>query len=40
VLQKHLALFQYTHVMGLLILIIIVVTVIDRTSDRIRKSLI
>lgn len=40
VLQKYLALFQYTHLTGALIVIIIVVTVIDRISDRIRKSLI
>jgi len=40
VLQKYMALFQYTHLMGALIVIILVVTVIDRISDRIRKSLI
>jgi phosphonate transport system permease protein len=40
VLQKYLSLFQYTHVMGVLVIVIIVVTVIDRVSDRIRKSLI
>ena len=40
VLQKYLALFQYTHLTGALIVIIIVVTVIDRVSDRVRKGLI
>jgi ABC-type phosphate/phosphonate transport system permease subunit len=33
------ALFQYQHLTGALILIIVVVTVIDRVSDRIRKSI-
>jgi phosphonate transport system permease protein len=39
VLQKYMALFQYTHLTGALIVIIIVVTIIDRVSDRIRKSI-
>jgi phosphonate transport system permease protein len=38
-LQKYMALFQYQHLTGALIFIIIVVTVIDRVSDRIRKSI-
>jgi phosphonate transport system permease protein len=40
ILQKYLSLFMYTHLTGALIVIIIVVTVIDRVSDRIRKGLI
>jgi len=38
-LQKFMSLFQYQALMGALIVIIIVVTVIDRASDRIRKSI-
>jgi phosphonate transport system permease protein len=38
-LQKYLALFQYQKLTGALILIIIVVTAIDRISDRLRKKL-
>lgn len=38
-LQKYMSLFQYQELMGALIIIIIVVTVIDRLSDRIRKSI-
>lgn len=40
ILQKYLSLFMYTHLTGALIVIVIVVTVIDRVSDRIRKGLI
>ena len=40
ILQKYLSLFMYTHLTGALIVIIVVVTVIDRVSDRIRKGLI
>jgi phosphonate transport system permease protein len=39
-LQKYMALFQYQLLTGALIVIIIVVTLLDRVSDRIRKSLI
>jgi phosphonate transport system permease protein len=38
-LQKFMSLFQYQNLLGALLLIIIVVTVIDRASDRIRKSI-
>lgn len=38
-LQKYLALFQYQRLTGALIFIIIVVTIIDRVSDRLRKKL-
>jgi phosphonate transport system permease protein len=38
-LQKFMSLFQYRQLTGALIVIIIVVTVIDRASDRIRKSI-
>jgi phosphonate transport system permease protein len=38
-LQKFMSLFQYQQLTGALIVIIIVVTVIDRASDRIRKSI-
>ncbi|HWC28954.1 MAG TPA: phosphonate ABC transporter, permease protein PhnE [Dehalococcoidia bacterium] len=38
-LQKFMSLFQYRELTGALIVIIIVVTVIDRASDRIRKSI-
>jgi phosphonate transport system permease protein len=39
-LNKYMALFQYQHLMGALLIIIVVVTVIDRVSDRIRRNLI
>ena len=38
-LQKFMSLFQYQALTGALIVIIIVVTVIDRASDRIRRSI-
>jgi phosphonate transport system permease protein len=38
-LQKFMSLFQYRELTGALLVIIIVVTVIDRASDRIRKSI-
>jgi phosphonate transport system permease protein len=38
-LQKFMSLFQYQLLTGALIVIIIVVTIIDRASDRIRKSI-
>ncbi len=38
-LQKYMSLFQYEYLTGALIIIIVVVTVIDRVSDRIRKSI-
>jgi hypothetical protein len=33
------SLFQYQYLLGALIIIVVVVTVIDRASDRIRKSI-
>lgn len=39
-LNKYMALFQYQYLMGALLIIIVVVTVIDRVSDRIRTNLI
>ena len=39
VLSKYIALFQYQNLMGALILIVLVVTCIDRISDAIRKRL-
>jgi phosphonate transport system permease protein len=39
VLNKYMALFQYQNLMGALILIVLVVTGIDRISDAIRKRL-
>jgi phosphonate transport system permease protein len=38
-LNKYMALFQYQYLTGALIIIIIVVTIIDRISDRIRKNI-
>ena len=38
-LNKFMSLFQYQYLLGALIIIVIVVTVIDRASDRIRKSI-
>ncbi len=38
-LQKFMSLFQYQNLLGALIIIVIVVTVIDRASDRIRRSI-
>jgi phosphonate transport system permease protein len=38
-LNKYIALFQYEYLMGAVVIIIVVVTVIDRLSDRIRKSI-
>jgi phosphonate transport system permease protein len=38
-LNKYMALFQYTHLTGALLIIILVVTVIDRVSDRIRTRI-
>jgi phosphonate transport system permease protein len=38
-LQKYMSLFQYQNLLGAIIIIILVVTVIDRASDRIRKSI-
>lgn len=40
VLQKYMALFKYQELMGALALIIVVVTVIDRASDAIRRRII
>lgn len=39
-LQKYISLFQYKHLLGALIIIVIVVTIIDRVSDGIRKRII
>jgi phosphonate transport system permease protein len=38
-LQRFMSLFQYQQLLGALIVIVIVVTVIDRASDRIRRSI-
>lgn len=40
VLQKYMALFKYQELMGALVLIIAVVTVIDRISDAVRRRII
>jgi phosphonate transport system permease protein len=40
ILQKYISLFQYRELMGTLIFIIVMVTVIDRVSDYLRKKLI
>ena len=40
VLSKYMALFQYQRLMGALILIVVVVTIIDRSSDALRKRII
>lgn len=39
-LNKYFALFQYNRVLGLIILLIITVTIIDRISDNLRKRII
>ncbi|MFN8440203.1 MAG: phosphonate ABC transporter, permease protein PhnE [Caldilineaceae bacterium] len=40
VIQKYIALFQYTRLMGTVILMVITVTLIDRFSDTLRKRII
>jgi len=40
IIQKYLALFQYQRLMGAVLVIIIVVTIIDRLSDAVRKRII
>jgi phosphonate transport system permease protein len=40
ILQKYISLFQYRDLMGALIIIIVMVTIIDRASDALRKRLI
>jgi phosphonate transport system permease protein len=40
VLSKYMALFQYSKLMGALVLIITAVTLIDRASDYLRRRLI
>jgi phosphonate transport system permease protein len=40
IIQKYLALFQYQEMIGATLVIIVVVTLIDRASDYIRKSII
>jgi phosphonate transport system permease protein len=40
VITKYIALFQFRHLLGALILIILMVTIVDRISDRLRKTLI
>lgn len=40
VIGKYMALFQYTRLMGAVILLIITVTIIDRISDNLRKRII
>lgn len=40
IISKYMALFQYTRLMGAVILMILAVTLIDRTSDFLRKRII
>ena len=40
IISKYMALFQYTRLMGAVILMILTVTVIDRISDSLRKKII
>ncbi|MCB0186859.1 MAG: phosphonate ABC transporter, permease protein PhnE, partial [Caldilineaceae bacterium] len=40
IIGKYMALFQYTRLMGAVILLIITVTIIDRISDYLRKQII
>ncbi|MFZ6028877.1 MAG: phosphonate ABC transporter, permease protein PhnE [Chloroflexota bacterium] len=40
VLSKYIALFQYHRLLGALLLIILMVTLVDRISDRLRKKII
>lgn len=40
IISKYLALFQYSRLMGAMILLIITVTIIDRISDALRKRII
>jgi phosphonate transport system permease protein len=40
ILTKYISLFQYRDLMGALILVIVMVTIIDRLSDFLRKKLI
>ncbi len=40
IIGKYMALFQYTRLMGAVILLIITVTIIDRASDYLRKKII
>jgi phosphonate transport system permease protein len=40
VLSRYMSLFQYHYLMGALILIVAVVTAIDRVSDAVRKRLV
>ncbi len=40
IIGKYMALFQYTRLMGAVILLIITVTIIDRVSDYLRKKII
>jgi phosphonate transport system permease protein len=40
IIGKYMALFQYTRLMGAVILMILTVTLIDRTSDFLRKRII
>lgn len=39
-LSKYMALFQYQHLMGAVIILVITVTVVDRISARLRKAII
>jgi phosphonate transport system permease protein len=39
-IQKYFALFQYQHLMGALLLVVVMVLVIDRVSDYIRRKLV
>ena len=40
VISKYIALFQYTRLMGAVVLMVITVTLIDRLSDNLRKRII
>jgi phosphonate transport system permease protein len=40
IIGKYMALFQYTRLMGAVILMILAVTLIDRMSDYLRKKII
>jgi phosphonate transport system permease protein len=40
ILSKYISLFQYRDLMGALIVIIVMVTILDRASDALRKRII
>jgi phosphonate transport system permease protein len=39
-LSKYMALFQYSHLLGALVFVVIMVTVVDRFSDALRRRFI